>query len=651
MDRSALGEQAANAFGDTRMESLQTFADTFGVMSIDETTPDSATAVQVATIQGMVRRILLAEEGQTVPAVDQYDCIIVDECHRGYLLDRELSSTELGFRDFADYISKYRRVLDYFDAVKIGLTATPAPHTTDIFGLPVFTYSYREAVVDGYLVDYEPPFQIKTELNEGGIHFATGEQVQVYNTRTNQIELFKTPDQIDLEIESFNKRVITEPFNKAVCEYLARELDPNSPQKTLIFCATTDHADMVVTLLKAAFASRYGEVSDDAVVKITGNADKPLELIRRYKNERNPNVAVTVDLLTTGIDVPDICNLVFLRRVNSRILYEQMLGRATRLSPDIGKETFRVFDAVQLYEGLRRVSDMKPVVVNPNATFAQLADELRDVRSDDARELARDEFIIKLRRKKRHLSERAEQDFETKAGMSPDDFIHTLHTMPLSEIATWFTQHNDFAEILDRRGDGAPPVVYISQHADSVTGVQRGYSRDGKAERPEDYLQAFGEFVRNAGDQLPALLLVTTRPRELTRKDLRNLAMALDRAGFGETRLATAWREAKNEDIVAGIIGFIRQAALGERLIPYEQRVERALHKMLAARAWSNPQREWLRKIAAQTKVETIVDREALDDPNQLFQRDGGGFERLNRIFDGQLAGLLAQFNDEIWAR
>jgi type I restriction enzyme R subunit len=68
--------------------------------------------------------------------VDQYDCIVVDECHRGYLLDQELSETELTFRDFNDYISKYRRVLDYFDAVKIGLTATPALHTTQIFGEP-----------------------------------------------------------------------------------------------------------------------------------------------------------------------------------------------------------------------------------------------------------------------------------------------------------------------------------------------------------------------------------------------------------------------------------------------------------------------------------------------------------------------------------
>src|SRR5438132_13903800 len=103
--------------------------------------------------------------------------MVVDECHRGYLLDREMADAELEFRDQDDYVSKYRRVLDYFDATKIGLTATPALHTVQIFGEPVFRYSYREAVVDGYLVDHEPPIRIKTALSEGGIHFVAEDEV------------------------------------------------------------------------------------------------------------------------------------------------------------------------------------------------------------------------------------------------------------------------------------------------------------------------------------------------------------------------------------------------------------------------------------------------------------------------------------------
>jgi type I restriction enzyme R subunit len=205
-------------------------------------------------------------------------------------------------------------VLDYFDAVKIGLTATPALHTTQIFGIPIFSYGYREAVIDGYLVDHEPPVQINTQLSTNGIVWRVGEQVAVYNARQNQVDLFTTPDEIRIDVEDFNRKVITESFNRVVCEYLARELDPSSRQKTLIFCVNDAHADLVVVELKKAFAKQYGSVEDDAVLKITGAADKPLQLIRRYKNERSPNVAVTVDLLTTGIDVPEICNLVFLRR-------------------------------------------------------------------------------------------------------------------------------------------------------------------------------------------------------------------------------------------------------------------------------------------------------------------------------------------------
>ena len=94
----------------------------------------------------------------------------------------------------------------------------------------------------------------------------------------------------------------------------------------------------------------------------------------------SPKIAVTVDLLTTGIDVPAICNLVFLRRVKSRILYEQMVGRATRLCDNVGdgtpKEVFRIFDPVGLYKAIENFSTMKPVVKNPNISFTQLVSEL-----------------------------------------------------------------------------------------------------------------------------------------------------------------------------------------------------------------------------------------------------------------------------------
>lgn len=647
VDRSALGEQAANAFKDTRMENLQSFADTFGIKELEEQAPDTATAVHIATIQGMVQRLLYAAEDAATPAVDQYDCIVVDECHRGYLLDRELSDTEMTFRGYEDYISKYRRVLDYFDAYKIGLTATPALHTTQIFGAPVYTYSYREAVIDGFLVDYEPPVQIKTELSQNGINWKAGEDVKVYDAHSNQIELFKTPDEINIEVEDFNRKVITRSFNQVVCEYLAQELEPASRRKTLIFCATDAHADMVVDLLKNAFAAHYGSVDDDAVIKITGAADKPLQLIRRYKNERNPNVAVTVDLLTTGIDVPEICNLVFLRRVNSRILFDQMLGRATRLCDEIEKDAFRVFDAVQIFEALSEMTAMKPVVVDPKISFTQLAQELVTVGDETARQLVRDQFLAKLQGKKRHLSEKSARDFETKAGMTPDDFIKRLKAMPINDVAAWFTQNPDLGEILDRKGEGSAQPILISEHEDKLRTAERGY---GKANKPEDYLKEFTAFIKSHSNDIPALMAVLTRPRELTRKQLRELELELDKAGFTETNLATAWRETTNQDIAARIVGYIRQAAIGDALLPYNERVDHALQKLLASRAWTGPQRDWLKKIAAQTKANLLVDHAAIDDPDLIFKREGGGFTRLDKMFNGELQQVLESFNESIWA-
>ncbi|MDD5388918.1 MAG: type I restriction-modification system endonuclease [Gallionellaceae bacterium] len=650
VDRSALGEQAANAFKDTRMENLQTFADSFGIKELEEQAPDSDTSVHIATVQGMVQRVLYTSEEANPPAVDQYDCIVVDECHRGYLLDRELSDTELGFRTYDDYISKYRRVLEWFDAVKIGLTATPALHTSQIFGVPIYTYGYREAVIDGYLVDYEPPIQITTELSAHGIQWKAGEAVKVYDARRDQIELYKTPDAIKLDVEDFNRKVITAPFNRVVCEYLARELDLNSRRKTLIFCATDAHADLVVDLLKQAFSKQYGSVEDDAVIKITGAADKPLQLIRRYKNEQLPNVAVTVDLLTTGIDVPEICNLVFLRRVNSRILFDQMLGRATRLCPDIDedgdKEAFRVFDAVQIFTALQDMTAMQPVVVDPKISFAQLASELAHVSDDEARALARDQFLAKLQRKKRHLGEQASRDFETIAGMNPEQFIQQLRAMSLAEVANWFTQNPDLGEILDRKGDGPREPILISEHEDQFKSAERGY---GKAKRPQDYLAEFTAFINSHSNTIPALTTVLTRPRDLTRKQLHELLLELDKAGFTETGLGIAWREVTNQDIAARIIGYIRQAAIGDPLLPYAERVDHALRKLLASRAWTTPQRDWLKRIAAQTKANTLVDREALDDPDLLFKTQGGGFKRLDKLFDGQLLPTLEAFNEALW--
>jgi type I restriction enzyme R subunit len=231
-------------------------------------------------------------------------------------------------------------------------------------------------------------------------------------------------------------------------------------------------------------------------------------------------------------------------------------------------------------------------------------------------------------------------------GVTPAIFAQKLKAMTPDAVGAWFAQNPDLGEILDRKGPAKSTPILLSEHADALKSAERGY---GNALKPDDYLKAFGDFVRDSGNRIPALTAVLTRPRELTRKQLKELRLALDLAGFPESSLHTAYRETTNQDIAAGVIGYIRQAALGDALIPYEQRVDQAMQKILASRPWSSPQREWLKKLAEQTKVNLIVDREALDEPDLIFKREGGGFARLDKMFNGSLQTVLDQFNESLW--
>ncbi|MCF3630145.1 type I restriction-modification system endonuclease [Thalassospiraceae bacterium LMO-SO8] len=644
VDRSALGTQTSDEFMSTAIEGPKTFGQIFGIKGLTDIKPDSETRVHICTIQGLVKRVLYNSDPADVPPIGQYDLMVIDECHRGYLLDREMSDAELSFRGQEDYISKYRRVLEHFDAVKIGLTATPALHTAQIFGDPIYTYSYREAVVDGWLIDHEPPIRFQTALSKAGIVFEAGEDVEVMDTKTGEIENVIAPDELEFQVESFNRKVITQPFNQVVAEELARHIDPSLEGKTLVFAATDTHADIVVHELKKAFAAQYGSIEDAAIRKITGSVDNVGKLIRSFRNDAFPQIAVTVDLLTTGIDVPKITNLVFIRRVNSRILYEQMLGRATRRCDEIGKEVFRIFDAVDLYASLQSLTQMKPVASDPKLTFEQLFDEFANVTEADQRALVRDQILTKLHRRLRKLPSKVADAVQDLTGETVEELRDRLKNHTPEQAVAFAKKFGELGKILDWNPDGSGPnLIPISPHHDSMHAVTTGY---GNYEKPEDFLDTFTSFIKNNQNRIAALSVVVQRPRELTRAQLRSLRLELDKMGFSETNLRRAWNDASNEDIAASIIGFIRQAALGDPLIPFETRVETATKSILAKAKWTEPQKTWLRRIAEQITKEIVVDRNSIDQGTFAAQ---GGFNRLNRVFNGQLETILSDFNEELW--
>lgn len=640
-DRRLLAIQAHDGFKDNKVEDLNTFANIYQIEGLKDAIPDSNTRLHFATVQSMIKRLFYSDEGGL--PIDTYDCIIVDEAHRGYNLDCELDEGDLTFRDQNDYVSQYKRVIEYFDAHIIGLTATPALHTTQIFGMPVHSYSYREAVIDGFLVDHEPPYIIKTKQSEDGILWQKGEKPQAYNPETNKIEeLAELEDELHVEIEQFNKQVITPSFNRTVIKELINHLDPEGDEKTLIFATRDTHADMIIDILFEEFAVQGIDIPQEAIKKITGNAYNPEELTKLFKNEKYPNIVVTVDLLSTGIDVPQITNLVFMRRVNSRILFEQMLGRATRLCPDIGKEYFRIFDAVRVYEALQGFTQMQ-TVSNPSYSFKQLIDEFDHIKKIERKERQIQQIVAKLQRRRNKITDdKLDQFVRLSGGENPDEFIESMLTASPEEAENKLKQLNELWHFLDERIYRSQ-MQLVSHQEDQLIGVDRGY---GKAEKPEDYINGFKEFIENNRNAIMAINTICTKPSELNRESLKELRLILDQEGYTELNLNTAWRSAKNQDIAADIIAYIRTLALDISLVSPEQRVKNAIQKVKELHTWNAVQTKWIERFEKQLIAESVLTREDLD--KEPFKTEGG-YNRLNKIFNNELDKVLNTINDNLY--
>lgn len=302
--------------------------------------------VYVCTIQRMAinllgRQAVFSEEGDDVDEdaeklklpIHAFDVIVADECHRGYTTAEQ---------------SIWRTVLDHFDAIKIGLTATPAAHTKAYFQDVVFRYTYEQAVREGHLVDYNL-VTVKSDVRINGVFLNEGETVQLVDPISGAEQLDALEDERSFESTEVERKVTSPDSNRKILLELKKYADEHEQRygrfpKTLIFAANdlphTSHADELCKLAVDIFGR-----GESFVRKITGRVDRPLQAIREFRNRPNPGIAVTVDLLTTGVDIPDLEFIVFLRPVKSRILFEQMLGRGTRKGdkfPD--KSHFTVFD-------------------------------------------------------------------------------------------------------------------------------------------------------------------------------------------------------------------------------------------------------------------------------------------------------------------
>ncbi|PZO20388.1 MAG: restriction endonuclease subunit R [Leptolyngbya foveolarum] len=268
---------------------------------------------------------------------DFFDFIIVDECHRG------------GARDE----SNWRSILEYFSpAVQLGLTATPKREnnadTYDYFGEPVYSYALKQGINDGYLTPFKVR-QVETSLDE-----------YQYSLDDDLIEGDLDQEKTYTEAD-FNRIIEIEAREKKRVQIFMEAIDQR--QKTLVFCATQDHALAVRNLINQM------KVSSDPnyCVRVTADDGKRGEhqLKTFQDNEKTiPTILTTSQKLSTGVDARNIRNIVLMRPINSMIEFKQIIGRGTRLFD--GKDYFTIYDFVKAYEHFNdREWDGEPLAPEP----------------------------------------------------------------------------------------------------------------------------------------------------------------------------------------------------------------------------------------------------------------------------------------------
>lgn len=387
VDTKGLGEQAEREFlAYTPNDDPRSFSQIYGVRRLKSSYMPNDVQICISTIQRMysiLKEEELDESAEEAPFVEYvtaeskapkevaynekyppefFDCIIVDECHRSIY-------------------NVWSQVLTYFDAFIIGLTATPDNRTFAFFNENIVSeYTREQAIIDGVNVG-EDVFLIETEVGKNGAHLM--KQMIEYRDRLSRAKRWRQMDEdVDYVPSQLDKKIVNPSQIRTVIrsfkENVFTTLFPRRKEvpKTLIFAKTDSHADDIVQIVREEF----GE-GNDFCRKITYAVDNPESVLSSFRNDYNPRIAVTVDMIATGTDVKPIECLIFMRDVKSKNYFEQMKGRGTRVlskedlqkvtpSATENKDHFVIVDAVGITKS--RKSDTRPLERKPTVSMKEL---------------------------------------------------------------------------------------------------------------------------------------------------------------------------------------------------------------------------------------------------------------------------------------
>ncbi len=566
--------------------------------------------------------------------LETFDFIIVDECHRSiYKL--------------------WKQVLDYFDAFLIGLTATPSKSTIAFFDKNlVMEYTHEEAVADQINVDFSV-YNIRTKITEKGSTIKAGEVIQKRDMRTRSKrwetlvdEIKYTGDQLDNAVVAKDQiRTIIRTFKEKV----RTEIFPDRKYvpKTPIYAKDDNHAEEIVKIVREEFNE-----GNNFCVKITykTEGETPENLIKQFRNEFYPRIAVSVDMIATGTDIKPLEIVFFMRSVRSRNYFEQMKGRGVRVmrnddfkavTPDaMAKERFVIVDAVGVCES-DDLSETRPLEQKPNVTFEKLLTFLRfgKPNKDNVSSMAG-----RLARLQRKLTDKQNAEIKALSGKLLSDFAHDF-VLAIDEDRIYEQAQKEFGETgayleyaptkkeleetaQKRVLEALKPFTgnaklmlrlpEIKAEVEQIIDIvsldevnEAGFSPIAK-EKAKNIVKSFKEFIEKNKDELTALQALYNNKGRLHWEDITTLADKIKTPPYNltPTKLWQAYQELEKSKVrgnsrgkVSDFVSLLRfELGKANELEPFNDTVDKRFASWLSKQRvsgieFTQEQLNWLEKI------------------------------------------------------
>ncbi|NNJ12580.1 DEAD/DEAH box helicase family protein [Chloroflexales bacterium ZM16-3] len=706
VDRSNLGRQTLREFQQyVTPDDGRKFSEIYNVQHLQSNTLDDVSRVCITTIQRLYAMLSgqeldpeleeqsLFEQDESfgrdpkqvdynprIP-IEYFDIIVTDECHRSiYHL--------------------WRQVLEYFDAHLIGLTATPSKQTLGFFQQNlVMEYTRQRAVLDGVNVDGEV-YRIRTAITEQGSQVEAASWLTRRDRRTRAERLELLDEDFVYPPQALDRAVVAEDQIRTVIrtfrERLFTEIFPGRTEvpKTLIFAKDDSHAEEIVRLVRQEFGAGNA-FCQKITYRVTGV--KPEELIAAFRNSYYPRIAVTVDMIATGTDIKPLECLIFLRLVKSPGLFEQMLGRGTRVinptdlqavSGDARrKDRFVIVDCVGVVDHPK--AETQTLEHKRSVPFDKLlqAIALGDTSAENLESLAgrlatlnkglseQDRYVVAAASGGPTLTEIAQGlldavdpdrvDAAARAaagGADPTPEQRAAAAEELAEIAVTPFHIPQLRKIL---------IEFQQRDEIAVDDVSKDVVREagfsaGATEKARATVESFRAYLEQHKDEITAIQLLYSQPygaQRPTFAQVKELAQRLAQPPLSLTTEAL-WRAyaqleqdkvrgAGARRVLTDLVALIRHAVRPEsELEPYPEQVRARYERWLAqqesaGRLFTPAQRWWLDQIANHIGVNLSI---AADDlSGGAFISRGGPLGAQRALGDGWQA-LLDELNEELAA-